>query len=147
MTGREEPEVRAVDGAFKSRCAHAAQVLAPLVGHFIERISFEAFNTEDSLEITLQGGPSRPDVVISLSGLHYVAVAKPPEISGCFIDEISLTHLPTTPRPWPEDAVGRLVRFDGLSELAWLRIVGPAEVGVMASTVTVYVAVGDGPAP
>lgn len=135
------------ESTFKNQCESAARTLAPLVGHFIDRVSFAAFNDDDSLEIALWAGPSKPDVVISLGGLRYVMVSKPPEISGCFVDEISLIHLPTTPHPWPEDAVGRVVRFDGLSELAWLRIIGPAEVDVMASIVTVYVAVGDGTAP
>ncbi|MFC8824169.1 hypothetical protein ACFT9I_02285 [Streptomyces sp. NPDC057137] len=47
------------------------------------------------------------------------------------------------PHPWPDDAIGRVHRFDGLSELAWLRIVGPAEVEAIASIVTVYTAMSD----
>jgi hypothetical protein len=81
--------------------------------------------------------------VISLSNLRYVSVSKPPEISGCFIDAISLIHLPKTPHPWPEDAAGRVGRFDGLCELAWLRILGPAEVDVVASILTIYTAISD----
>ncbi|MFF4563648.1 hypothetical protein [Streptomyces sp. NPDC001435] len=131
------------EGAFRNRCANTARTLAPLVGYFISRISFEAFNEDDSLEITLREGPSKPDVVISLSGLYYATVSKPPEISGCFVDEISLAHLPRTPHPWPEGAAGRVGRFDGLSELAWLQIIGPAEVDVIAAIVTVYTAMSD----
>ncbi|UXY25505.1 hypothetical protein [Streptomyces sp. HUAS TT20] len=71
------------EGAFRNRCANTARVLAPLVGYFISRISFEAFDEDDSPEITLREGPSKPDVVISLSGLSYATVSKPPEISGC----------------------------------------------------------------
>ncbi|MFD7757622.1 hypothetical protein [Streptomyces sp. NPDC059757] len=95
------------------------------------------------MEITMRAGPTRPDVVISLSDLRYVAVSKPPEISGCFIDAISLTHLPVMPHPWPEEAAARVSRFNGLNELAWLRISGPAEVDVVASSVTVYTAKSD----
>ncbi|MET7355914.1 hypothetical protein [Streptomyces mirabilis] len=133
----------AADDAFKNRCANAARTLAPLSGCFITRISFAAFAEDDSLEIILGKGPASPDVVIELSSLHYVSVSKPPEISGCFIDAISLIHLPKTPRPWPGDAAGRVRRFDGLPELAWLRVLGPADVDVMASIVTVYTAVSD----
>ncbi|MFF7886235.1 hypothetical protein ACH40F_32275 [Streptomyces sp. NPDC020794] len=133
----------AADDAFKNRCANAARTLAPLSGYFITRISFAAFAENDSLEIILRQGPSSPDVMIELSNFHYVSVSKPPEISGCFIDAISLIHLPKTPHPWPGDAASRVRRFDGLPELAWLRILGPAEVDAMASIVTVYTAVSD----
>ncbi|MCX4632310.1 hypothetical protein [Streptomyces sp. NBC_01443] len=138
MTGRSETE-----SAFKNRCANAERMLASLTGYSISRISFEAFNEDDSMEITMRDGPTKPDVVISLSDLRYVAVSKPPEISGCFIDAISLTHLPEMPHPWPEDAAGRVGRFNGLNELAWLRISGPAEVDVVASILTVYTAMSD----
>ncbi|MEU9539191.1 hypothetical protein [Streptomyces mirabilis] len=97
----------------------------------------------DSLEIILRKGPASPDVLIELSNLHYISVSKPPEISGCFIDAISLIHLPKTPRPWPGDAAGRVRRCDGLPELAWLRVLGPTEADVMASIVTVCTAVSD----
>ncbi|MEW2373472.1 hypothetical protein AB0940_29485 [Streptomyces sp. NPDC006656] len=129
--------------AFKNRCTDAARTLAPCVGYFISRISFDAFAEEDSLEITLREGPWKPDVVIALSNLRYISVDKPPELVGSFIDEISLIHLPKLPYSWPADAAGRVRRFDGLCELVWLRIVGPAEVDAVASTVTVYTAMSD----
>ncbi|WP_329378558.1 hypothetical protein OG625_10290 [Streptomyces sp. NBC_01351] len=138
MTGRRETA-----SAFKNRCANSERTLASLTGYFISRISFEAFNEDDSMEITLRDGPMKPDVVISLSDVRYAAVSKPPEISGCFVDAISLTHLPVMPHPWPEDAVGLVGRFNGLNELARLRIDGPAEVDVVASIVTVYTAMSD----
>lgn len=138
MTGRSETE-----GAFKNRCANAQRILASLTGYFISRISFEAFSEEDSVEITMRDVPTKPDVVISLADLRYVSLSKPPEISGCFIDAISLTHLPVMPHPWPEDAGGLVSRFNGLNELAWLRIRGPAELDVVASIVTVYTAMSD----
>ena len=78
--------------------------------------------------------------MISLSNLRYVSVAKPLEISGSFIDAIFLIHLPKMPPQWPADAADRVGRFDGLCELAWLRILGPPEVDVVASIVTIYTA-------
>ncbi|MFI2206998.1 hypothetical protein ACH47Z_41135 [Streptomyces sp. NPDC020192] len=131
------------EDAFKNRVANAARTLSACAGYFIDRISFDAFAQEDSMEIALRGGPWKPDVVISLSNLHQVSVAKGPELSGSFIDEISLIHLPKMPHPWPDDAIGRLPRFGGLSEFAWLRIIGPAEVEAIASIVTVYTAMSD----
>ncbi|WP_457028619.1 hypothetical protein [Kitasatospora sp. P5_F3] len=81
--------------------------------------------------------------MISLSNLHHVSVAKPPQIAGSFIDEISLIHLPKLPHTWPADAARGVRRFDGLSDLAWLRIVGPAQVDAIGSIVTVYTAMSD----
>lgn len=132
--------------AFKNRCTNAARTLAECVGYTISRISFDAFAEEDSLEITLREGPWKQDVVISLSNLHHVSVDKPPQIAGSFIDEISLIHLPVLPHSWPADATDRVRRFDGLCELAWLRIVGPVEVEAAASIVTVYTAMSHDPA-
>lgn len=99
------------DDAFKNRCAHSARVLATCTGHFIERVSFDAFSQEDSLEIALREGPWKPDVLVSLSDLRYIRVAKPAELSGSFTDFISLTHLPKSPDAWPDDVAGRVHRF------------------------------------
>ncbi|MET8080508.1 hypothetical protein [Streptomyces sp. NPDC005303] len=134
------------DGAFRNRCANAARILAPCVGHVIHRIAFDAFPEADSLEIALRKGPHEPDVVISLAGVRYVSVAKDSGLEG-FVDEISLVHLPRTPCPWPAETAEMVGRFGGLPELAWLRIVGPVEVDVVASGVTVYSAMSDDEAP
>ena len=134
-TEREDP--------FKNRVTNAARMLSACAGYFIDRVSFDAFAQEDILEVALREGPWKPDVVIELSNLHLVSVAKGPQLSGSFIDEISLIHLPKMPHPWPDDAIGHLHRFGGLSALAWLRIIGPAEVEAIASNVTVYTAMSD----
>ncbi|MER6160761.1 hypothetical protein ABT147_35400 [Streptomyces sp. NPDC001868] len=131
-----------VDDRFKNRCANAARTLASCIGYFIDRIAFDAFAEEDSLEIALREGPHKPDVVISLANLRHISIGKPPELSG-FVDEISLIHLPKMPHPWPDDVAGRVHRFDEMPELAWLRIVGPTEVDVIASIVTIYTALSD----
>ncbi|MEV0912270.1 hypothetical protein [Streptomyces hokutonensis] len=138
MTGPNRAE-----GAFRNRCASAAKLLAPFVNHFIARVSFEAQDDEESLEITLRDGPERPEAIISLAGLRHVGLSKGPGISGYFVDAICVTHLPRTPLPWPEEAAALVRRFDGLEELVWLRLVGPAEIDVIASIVTVYVAMSD----
>ncbi|MFF5706587.1 hypothetical protein ACFY7H_29475 [Streptomyces sp. NPDC012794] len=129
--------------ALKNRCTNAARTLASCVGYTISRISFDAFAEEDCLEITLREGPWKPDVVLSLSNLHHVSVDKPPQIGGSSIDEVSLTHLPVLPHPWPAGAADRVRRLDGLCELAWLRIFGPAEVDAVTSIVTLYTAMSD----
>ncbi|MFJ9818940.1 hypothetical protein ACIRU3_27545 [Streptomyces sp. NPDC101151] len=45
------------------------------LGHFIDRIAFDAFAMDDSPEITLREGPHKPDVLISPADVHYVSVA------------------------------------------------------------------------
>lgn len=138
MTGLNQAE-----DAFRNRCASAARLLAPFAHHFIARVSFEAQDDEESLEITLRDGPSKPEAIISLAGLRHVGLSKGPGLSGCFVDAISVIHLPRTPLPWPEEAAAFVRRFDGLEELVWLRLVGPAEIDVVASIMTVYVAMSD----
>ncbi|MEH0573059.1 MULTISPECIES: hypothetical protein [Streptomyces] len=136
------PDTAGVEVRFKNRCANAAHTLASCVGYFIDRIVFSAFSEDDSLEIFLRQGPREPDVVISLANLHHISVDKPPQLSG-FVDKIFLIHLPKMPHPWPDEAAGLVRRFDGMPELAWLRIVGPTEVDVIASIVTIYAAPSD----
>jgi hypothetical protein len=96
---------------------------------------------DNTVDVWLREGPSRPDVVISLANLYSVLPVEPDTWS--FIDEISLTHLPKLPLPWPAEAVGRLERTEDLPELAWLRIMGPIEVDAVAAIVTVYQAPSD----
>ncbi|MDV9176922.1 hypothetical protein R6V09_43205 [Streptomyces sp. W16] len=138
MTGGSRAE-----SAFGNRCATAARLLAPFVGHFIARVSFDALDDEESLEITLRDSSAKPEAIISLAGVRHVGLSKGPGISGNFVDAISVIHLPKAPLPWPEEAAALVRRFDGLEELVWLRLVGPAEIDVIASIVTVYVAMSD----
>ncbi|GLY71562.1 hypothetical protein [Amycolatopsis taiwanensis] len=140
----QRPESIKALNAFKNRCAAADHTLASCVGYFIEKIVFDAAGETDSLAIALRKGPQKPDVMISLSNLYFTSITKPPGgLHACFVDAISLTHLPQLPHPWPESAEGRVCRFDELPELVWLRIVGPAELDIIASIVTIYTAAAD----
>ena len=115
------------------------------MGSFIDRITLNEGNTnneDNTLDIWLREGPWKPDVVISLANLHAVRPIEP-DVSGAFIDEIAITHLPTLPLPWPVDAVGRLARAKDVPALAWLRIIGPVEIDALAAIVTVYQAPSD----
>ncbi|MGX9890923.1 hypothetical protein [Streptomyces sp. NPDC002276] len=138
MTERNRAE-----DAFRNRCANTARLLAPFANHFIARVSFEAQDDEESLEITLRDGPSKPEAIISLAGVRHVGLSKSPGLSGCFVDAISVIHLPRTPLPWPEEAAALVGRSGGPEELVWLRLGGPAEIDVIASIMTVYVAMSD----
>ncbi|MFI5527647.1 hypothetical protein ACIA8O_03720 [Kitasatospora sp. NPDC051853] len=129
--------------AFENRCANTARLLAPCVGYFLERISFDSSGEEDALDLALREGPWKPDVVISLSRVRHLSLGNPASLSGSFVDEISLVHLPKLPHAWPAGAERLVKRFDGLEELVWLRIVGPATVDAVASLATVYTAISD----
>ncbi|MFF2522722.1 hypothetical protein [Streptomyces liangshanensis] len=106
------------------------------------RTRLDRVRRDTGTEITLREGPHKPDVVISLARVRYVSVANCADLHG-FVDEISLVHLPKMPHPWPYEATGLVVRFGGLPELSWLRIIGPIEVNVVASLVTIYSAMSD----
>lgn len=118
-------------------------MLAPCLSYFVERVSFGAVDDGDCVDVFLREGPHKPDVVISLTYLHHVETAEPITVQGSFIDEILLDHLPRLPHPWPADAIGLADRSAQLPELVRLRIIGPAEVDIVASTLTVYTAMSD----
>lgn len=127
---------------FENVCRDASTALASCEGYFIHRMSFDVVNGFDALEIMLRKGPERPDITISLESLHHLSISKPPESSGCFVDEISVLHLPASPHPWP-DGLTVVRRHPGLPELALLRLVGPMEIEVIASILTVFTAMSD----
>ncbi|GAA2086726.1 hypothetical protein [Actinomadura alba] len=127
---------------FENVCRNAAKILASCEGYFIDRISFDIVDGHDALEIGLRQGPEWPDVTISLSGVHHLSIGKPPESSGCFVDEVSVIHAPASPHPWPEGLVS-VRRHDGLPELAWIRLIGPMDIEAVASTLTVFTAMSD----
>ncbi|MFE1321418.1 hypothetical protein [Kitasatospora phosalacinea] len=124
---------------------NAARTLEPCTGYFIHRITLDESDEdpeENALAVWLRAGPDRPDVVVSLAGLHSVRPWEP-GLTPVFVDGISLVHLPRLPDPWPAKADGRLDRTPELPEAAWLRITGPLEVDAVGSIVTVYPARSD----
>ncbi|WP_062648387.1 hypothetical protein [Streptomyces maremycinicus] len=131
------------EDAFKNRCLRAARMLSPCVSYFVERVSFEATDGGDYVDVFLREGPHKPDVVISLACLHHVGTGDAIAVQDSFIDEILVEHLPRLPHPWPDDATGLIDRSSDLPELVRLRIAGPSQVDVVASCLTVYTAVSD----
>ncbi|MFJ3304700.1 hypothetical protein ACIPSA_16550 [Streptomyces sp. NPDC086549] len=113
------------------------------MSYFVERVSVGAVDDGDCVDVFLREGPHKPDVVVSLTYLHYVDTPEPAEVWGSFIDEILLDHLPRLPHAWPADAIGLVERSAELPELVRLRIVGPSQVDVVASCLTVYTALSD----
>lgn len=118
-------------------------MLARCVSYFVERVSFGAVEDGDCVDVFLREGSYQPDVVVSLTYVHRVETGDPVAAENSFIDEILLDYLPRLPHPWPADAMGLIDRSADLPELVRLRIVGPSEVDVVASCLTVYTAMSD----
>ncbi|GAA1014883.1 hypothetical protein Aple_052960 [Acrocarpospora pleiomorpha] len=137
-----DPAMSGTATRFENMCRNANAALASCEGYFIHRMSFDIVNDRDALEISLRRGPEWPDITISLEGLYHLSISKPPDSAACFVDEISVRHLPELPHPWP-DGFTIVRRFPGQTELALLRVVGPMEIEVVASILTVLTAMSD----
>jgi hypothetical protein len=128
-----------VETEFQRACAEAGRVLSGAEGYFVERISFGVDGDADHLDIGLRHGPGKPDILVSFTRLYHARVSKPPEASGSFADALEVVYLPRGSGSWPADAERLMQRHAGLPELLRFRLVGPTEVDVIASAVTVYV--------
>ncbi|GAA0978232.1 hypothetical protein GCM10009555_040840 [Acrocarpospora macrocephala] len=137
-----DPAMPGTATPFENMCHNASAALSSCVGYLVHRMSFDIVNDRDALEISLRRGPEWPDITISLEGLYHLSVSKLPESSVCFVDEILVRHLPELPHPWP-DGPTSVRRFPGQTELVWLRVVGPMEIEVVASILTVLTAMSD----
>ncbi|NNN37983.1 hypothetical protein HLK59_48320 [Streptomyces sp. S3(2020)] len=131
------------EDAVRNRCLRAARLLAPCESYFVERVSFGTVDDGECVDVFLREGPQKPDIVISLAGLHHIKTGDSAAVPSSFIDEILLDYLPRLPHPWPDDATGLIDRSADLPELVRLRITGPSEVDVVASCLTVYTAMSD----
>ncbi|MFI5780808.1 hypothetical protein [Nocardia sp. NPDC051570] len=127
---------------FERVCYRANETLALCEGYFIHRIAFDIIEGNDALEILLRHSPHKPDITISLEGIHHLSIDKFPESSGSFLDKVSVVHLPAPPAPWP-DEFATLRRQPGLPELAWIQLIGPTQIEIIASIVTVFTALSD----
>lgn len=128
-----------MDSEFQRACAEASQVLSAAEGYFVEHISLGVDGDVDRLNISLRYGPPKPDILVSFTRLYHTRVTKPPEASGSFADALEVVYLPRTEAGWPADAERLVTRHPGLPELVWFRLIGPTELDVIASTVTLFV--------
>lgn len=127
---------------FERVCYRANETLGSCEGYFIERIAFDIIEGNDALEIMLRHSPYKPDVTISLASIHHLSIDKFPEPSGSFLDKASVVHLPVPPAAWP-DGLTAIRRQPELPELAWIQLIGPMEIEIIASIVTVFIALSD----
>ena len=123
-----------------SELAKSAEILlevAPrLQGSFIDRLSYAAGGTRDCLDIWLTQTQGLGEVVLSLEQVRYFTMEKPAELEQSFVDDFQIFLLPQS-GDWPDGAEQRVQRFPGLPELVWIRMIGPAEVDVISSILTV----------
>ncbi|MED7955314.1 hypothetical protein ACFVYP_17175 [Kitasatospora sp. NPDC058201] len=90
------------------------------------------------MDVFLRYGPERPDAIVSMTGIVYVSAGNFLDLAGAFVDEITLTHIPSDQPEWPEGLPPLGPRSPaGPGETAWLSLVGPMYIQVVARTVSV----------
>jgi hypothetical protein len=107
-----------------------------LQGSFIDRVSYSAMGTRDCLDIWLIKSGGLGEAVLSVEGVRYLSIEKAHDFEQSFIDEVHISLLPQE-GDWPVGARDLVSRFDGLSELVWIRLVGPAEIEIVCQILTV----------
>jgi hypothetical protein len=119
-------------------CIRISRILEQCEGSFLAEISFFAGDDDETVEIKLAQVPRLELMEIKMGSIRYLKIDKPPGIDGLFVDQAELLYLPRLPLSWPEEAEGLVRRFEELSELAWFRLVGPAEIQVIGERLTSF---------
>ncbi|WP_217547065.1 hypothetical protein [Streptomyces sp. GbtcB6] len=125
----------------QAKCLKAQEVLSEYEGSFIEKISSSAVNDRSTFDVSLIRSGVFGELTISLEGVRYLSVANSVSVESAFVDRLSAIHLPSFGNPWPEEAEQFVSRFPNLPELVWVRLVGPVEIDVVGSILTVYSAI------
>ncbi|WP_378730724.1 hypothetical protein [Nocardia brasiliensis] len=127
---------------FENVCHRANETLVSCEGYFIHRVAFDIIDGGDALEILLRHSPHKPDITISLERVYLLSIDKAAESWGCSLDKASVVHLPVPPAPWPNGFTS-IRRHPGLPELARIQLIGPMEIEIVASILTVFIASSD----
>ncbi|WP_329262468.1 hypothetical protein OG223_45475 [Streptomyces sp. NBC_01478] len=130
-----------MSGKLQAKCLKAQEILSEYEGSFIERISSSAVGDRSTFDILLIRSGVFGELTISLEGVRYLSVANSVSVDSAFFDRLTVVHLPASGSPWPEEAEGFVTRFENLPELVWVRLVGPVEIDVVGSMLTVSSAV------
>jgi hypothetical protein len=112
-------------------------LLVKCEGSFVDNILYRADCGYDILCIELRQVPNLGGVTISVEGVRYFNMDKPPEIQDCFVDSISATYLPGGDGPWPDEAERRVTRFPELPDLVMVCLAGPAAIEVIGDRIVV----------
>jgi hypothetical protein len=119
-------------------CTRISRMLEQCEGSFLAEISYFARDGDEAVAIKLAQVPRLESMEIKMGSIRYLNIDKPPGIDGLFVDQVELLHLPRLPLSWPGEAEGLVRRFKELPELAWFRLVGPAEIQVIGERLTSF---------
>ncbi|MEV5407832.1 hypothetical protein AB0K60_03190 [Thermopolyspora sp. NPDC052614] len=122
----------------ETACRRYNQIFAHCEGSFIDSVATYFGGKIGYVDLKLTQCRNWESVGVLLEGVRCFSLSEGDDISGSFVDEISVTYLPQVGSPWPEQAAKLVARFDGLPELRWLRIVGPTAINAIATKVVVY---------
>lgn len=112
-------------------CTRISRMLEQCEGSFLAEISYSAGDDDETVEVKLVQVPRLESMEIKVGSIRYLKIDKPPGMDGLFVDQVELLYLPRLPLSWPGEAEGFVRRFEGLPELAWFRLVGPAGIQVI----------------
>ncbi|MFF5210863.1 hypothetical protein [Streptosporangium sp. NPDC000396] len=121
----------------EAACEKFQEILASCEGCFIDAVSFGTIGGRDYLDVRLVQTQKWEQVTILLEGVRHFSISEGWDIQGSFVDQISVSYLPKTDRPWPVEAERLVTRFDGLPELYWVQLVGPTMISAVAAIMTV----------
>ncbi|MGW0810628.1 hypothetical protein [Nonomuraea sp. NPDC002799] len=126
-----------VGNTVETTCERAGAVLADCAGGFLDTVSFAALGERDHLDIKIVQTQRWPMVSLLLEDVRHVALGKGPDLESSLVDEVTLTPLLRTAATWPAEADALVTRFDGLPDLYWLRLVGPATITAVGAIITI----------
>lgn len=119
-------------------CARISRMLEQCEGSFLAEVSYFAGDEGDMMEVQLAQVPQLESMEIKIGSIRYLKLDKPPGLDGLFVDKVELLYLPRLPLSWPRAAEGLVRRFEKLPELAWFRLIGPAEIQVIGERLTSF---------
>ncbi|MFF4985568.1 hypothetical protein ACFY19_00180 [Streptosporangium saharense] len=123
----------------EAACRKFQEILSSCAGGFIDAVTFSAAGTRDYLDVKLFQTPRWEVVTILFEDVLHFSMSKGTDLEGAFVDEISVSYLPRNDQPWPPGPEKLVPRFDGLPQLYWVRIIGPAMLTVIAPIMNVTV--------
>jgi hypothetical protein len=109
--------------------------IARCAGYTINLVSYKVIEEADALEIGFRWGPGRPDIILSMQGVHHFVLGGSPGKDLRYVDAITATPLPAGEPLPPGLAIAAGPGAD-LPALLWIRA-EPAQLEVVAATVTV----------
>jgi|GEM_PF-5917747 len=127
-----------MDSSFADRCRRMNVTASGFVGAFIHRMSSVSTGRHSHVDLSLTQVPEIGDVMISMENIWYLKAEGMTAMEQSFVDGVSVTHL-SADGDWPIEARSMATWFDGIPDLAMVRIEGPTPVDVVCSIVSIAV--------